>query len=324
MFIIILCIAIFVLVIIFCKSLDKDEKKAAEASRIKAEEERKRREDFKRETQRHSEYILEELKKHPKYSEFSKNCASFFVQNGGELGFDNLKSYSNSFVCGFNYKEGLALVISVVGDMVYFYPHEKNAFYSEVPGEYTADFHRVCKPDFSRRTPIAPIEVHMDDIMYYHMMGDEHLYTTVSGGGSTLDKKGAIVGGIVGNAIGGQAGASVGAVLGSGIGQSAPIQTSVKKKDTRVMELLFVKDGIGKRIEFAGDFYTDGTRKDLLKLLPEKDLAWIQNSQKKSAEASANEKLSAADEILKFKNLLDQGVISQEEFDTKKKQLLDM
>jgi hypothetical protein len=33
---------------------------------------------------------------------------------------------------------------------------------------------------------------------------------------------------------------------------------------------------------------------------------------------------SAADEILKFKNLLDCGVITQEEFDAKKKQLLNL
>ncbi|WP_314320987.1 MULTISPECIES: SHOCT domain-containing protein [Fusobacterium] len=32
--------------------------------------------------------------------------------------------------------------------------------------------------------------------------------------------------------------------------------------------------------------------------------------------------VSAADEILKFKNLLDQGIITQEEFDKKKKELL--
>lgn len=34
--------------------------------------------------------------------------------------------------------------------------------------------------------------------------------------------------------------------------------------------------------------------------------------------------ISAADEILKYKNLLDMGVITQEEFDSKKKQLLDL
>ncbi|WP_081112366.1 SHOCT domain-containing protein [Fusobacterium necrophorum] len=33
---------------------------------------------------------------------------------------------------------------------------------------------------------------------------------------------------------------------------------------------------------------------------------------------------SAADEILKFKNLLDQGIITQDEFDKKKKELLGL
>lgn len=33
---------------------------------------------------------------------------------------------------------------------------------------------------------------------------------------------------------------------------------------------------------------------------------------------------SAADEIMKYKNLLDQGIISQEEFEQKKKQLLNL
>ena len=34
--------------------------------------------------------------------------------------------------------------------------------------------------------------------------------------------------------------------------------------------------------------------------------------------------VSAADEIVKFKKLLDDGIISQEEFDAKKKQLLGL
>jgi len=36
------------------------------------------------------------------------------------------------------------------------------------------------------------------------------------------------------------------------------------------------------------------------------------------------QELSSADEIMKFKNLLDQGVITQEEFEAKKKQLLGL
>lgn len=37
-----------------------------------------------------------------------------------------------------------------------------------------------------------------------------------------------------------------------------------------------------------------------------------------------NEQFSVADEIIKFKQLLDAGVITQEEFDTKKSQLLSI
>lgn len=38
--------------------------------------------------------------------------------------------------------------------------------------------------------------------------------------------------------------------------------------------------------------------------------------------ATSGENVSAADEILKYKNLLDQGILTQEEFEIKKKQLL--
>ena len=44
----------------------------------------------------------------------------------------------------------------------------------------------------------------------------------------------------------------------------------------------------------------------------------------KSGRSGATSPLSAADEVKKFKDLLDTGVISQEEFDAKKKQLLGL
>lgn len=43
-----------------------------------------------------------------------------------------------------------------------------------------------------------------------------------------------------------------------------------------------------------------------------------------SAQLHSNESHSSADEILKYKELLDSGVITQEEFDAKKKQLLGL
>lgn len=44
----------------------------------------------------------------------------------------------------------------------------------------------------------------------------------------------------------------------------------------------------------------------------------------KTANTGASQNISSADEIAKFKKLLDDGVISQEEFDAKKKQLLGL
>ena len=47
-------------------------------------------------------------------------------------------------------------------------------------------------------------------------------------------------------------------------------------------------------------------------------------TQCQKSENSAYDEVPAADEILKFKKLLDEGIITQEEFDLKKKQLLGL
>lgn len=46
--------------------------------------------------------------------------------------------------------------------------------------------------------------------------------------------------------------------------------------------------------------------------------------QKEASQTIINQQVSSADELLKFKQLLDAGVISQEEFDAKKKELLGL
>lgn len=50
----------------------------------------------------------------------------------------------------------------------------------------------------------------------------------------------------------------------------------------------------------------------------------IQKSDVASKETNVIQQLSGADELKKYKDLLDQGIISQEEFDAKKKQLLGL
>ncbi len=58
-----------------------------------------------------------------------------------------------------------------------------------------------------------------------------------------------------------------------------------------------------------------------LKRISEKELKEMQGKEKAPATASA---ISSADELKKFKELLDSGIITQEEFDAKKKQLLGL
>ena len=47
-----------------------------------------------------------------------------------------------------------------------------------------------------------------------------------------------------------------------------------------------------------------------------------QESNKHGSINTIQQEISEADELMKFKNLLDNGIISQEEFEAKKKQLL--
>lgn len=53
-------------------------------------------------------------------------------------------------------------------------------------------------------------------------------------------------------------------------------------------------------------------------------LQLISNKQEAVEDSNIAATTSNADEILKFKNLLDSGIITQEEFDAKKKQLLGL
>lgn len=53
------------------------------------------------------------------------------------------------------------------------------------------------------------------------------------------------------------------------------------------------------------------------------DIIADQNSTEEMSNLES-ETVSSADEILKFKNLLDAGIITQEEFEAKKKQLLGL
>ena len=123
---------------------------------------------------------------------------------------------------------------------------------------------------------------------------------------------------LAGGILFGGAGAVVGAVTG-------------RKKSKLICNSLKVKittKNINNPVVYA-DFITTSTKKSSIIYKTYYDLAQkclstlqlIVNWNQKVKETPIS---SDADEILKFKNLLDQGIISQDEFEAKKKQLLNL
>lgn len=134
-------------------------------------------------------------------------------------------------------------------------------------------------------------------------------------------------------AKGGLGRAVVGGVLFRGIGAVVGGVTG-KKKSKPICNSLKIKitlNDMSKPVVYI-DFIKASTKKDsiiyktMYKSAQEclSVLQLIVNSQEEVQNDIAATSISSADEILKFKNLLDQGIITQEEFEAKKKQLLGL
>lgn len=70
----------------------------------------------------------------------------------------------------------------------------------------------------------------------------------------------------------------------------------------------------------AANEYAQSLCMDIKKAMNE----YRENAEKEETDSTNQIQLSVADEIKKFKELLDDGVITQEEFETKKTQLLNL
>ena len=144
----------------------------------------------------------------------------------------------------------------------------------------------------------------LSDILFYEEIGERYHETQISGGGG---RNVSIAGAMVGNAIGGTAGA----VLLGNKGPK-PINSRDVVHDTRAVSLR-VPNQVSLNFSY-GDYNT------FLLVIPEKAATAISAPK----ETKATEAVSSADEIVKYKKLLDDGIITQEEFDAKKKQLLNL
>lgn len=166
----------------------------------------------------------------------------------------------------------------------------------------------------------AVTTVPLSDIISFQLVGKVDRVTSTSGGGG--GSIGPNIGGaIVGGLLFGGVGALLGAQAGAGVNVN-PIQSTTTEYDTR-KTLINLKnaDGVAEIRELP--FYY---AEMLTKIIPEKEFSFLQ-AERNSSTAPVKEKPqndNAIEAIKKFKELLDMGIITQEEFDAKKKQLLGL
>lgn len=181
----------------------------------------------------------------------------------------------------------------------YFIKHIEAKFISNVFADKNVEFE-----------PLGIRAILYENIEFYYKEGDIQYTSDVTGGGG-LSLTGAIIGGIVAG--------GVGAIIGS-CKSIDPIRTKVSTHNATKTVLVY-KDGDERVSE---EYERHELYNYLLLKIPEKDLKTVQLSLANSNHTKNNSGASAADEIRKFKGLLDDGIISQEEFEMKKKQLLEL
>lgn len=133
--------------------------------------------------------------------------------------------------------------------------------------------------------------------------------------------KGGLARSVVGGAIFGGVGAIVGGVTGNRkVHQkcnSLKIKITLNRTDTPIIYINLISKPIEKYYEAYKDAYNNAQK--ILSLL---QIICNQVMEDNSSVEKTNY-FSVADEIRKFKQLFDDGIISEEEFNTKKKQLLE-
>lgn len=131
----------------------------------------------------------------------------------------------------------------------------------------------------------------------------------------------AVVGGLLFGGVGAIVGGVTGGKKSKGICNSMKLRVSLKNAHTDVVYINFIMTET-KTSSFIYKGAQDSAQKCITALETINDVN--QNSSHIEYANSGVQSVSAADEIVKFKALLDQGIITQAEFDAKKKELLGL
>ena len=149
--------------------------------------------------------------------------------------------------------------------------------------------------------------IDISDIVYFKTVGDVSYVTNVESTG--INVKGAAIGA----AVAGDAGAI--------IGSRPKITSKVEEKDNRYVELKYKDNGTIKTLEF------DYTALSIFRnLFPEKEFEYVnfksENLEEKNVTNDTTTTLSLEEKFEKLKSLKNSGLITEEEFSDKKKELL--
>lgn len=174
-------------------------------------------------------------------------------------------------------------------------PMPKFEFFT--PTEFTA----YEAPDFPKKVK----EFSVEKIIYFREVGDVQYTTDISGGkvsGGGVSIGGAIVGGLVAG--------ETGAIIGSRQSvKSEGITSTTIEHDSRQVVLKLTDDEVRFDIEIYDIF---------MKLIPEKEYTYIMATKNEDG----NQQKSTVDKLKDSKELLDAGLITEEEFHTLKNELL--
>lgn len=159
----------------------------------------------------------------------------------------------------------------------------------------------------------------LNRINHFKLTGNISYTSDVHGGGG--GGGGANIGGaVIGGLLFGGAGAIVGSQVGTDI-QIDEIKTEITQHDDRNVEF-FYEDESGKTVSVIFD---SSAYDCLMKLIPEKAFDSVMvNANLKKESITKESEYSSLSQLKELKELLDMGIITQEEFDTKKKQLLGL
>lgn len=149
----------------------------------------------------------------------------------------------------------------------------------------------------------------ISQIVNYRFVGDKHYVSDVSGGGVNVG--GAILGGLIAG--------GVGAIIGGTNG----VSTEIKQIDERATIITYKDEELYKYLILDADAY------DFLKIIcPEKDEKVISmklatSGDTNSTAITTKKSDNTISEIEKYYDLLQKGILTEEEFNDKKKSLLN-